>query len=303
MLRGGYRTSANRNRRNHNTRNRPRTAGLGWRSGGGGGVYSAPSAATTYSSEARQAPASNDTCYVFPWNEQNDCFDISANFQKEKSEGRITEQMLNSVFREIHSIRLLSPTQGEPLRWMAVIIFLLSVPLFFTYLFWGLFTNYYNYEIKQDGDKRYIEKTLTTSRFIEIPIIATACLVIGICVGFFVLSLAEGRDSRRLKRRAFIIRKILERHQRTTLEGTGCMFECSSSAAYIKLQLNFKMAVVPPANPTQAQIAANQLVANQAGGRYLDVSFNSQQVPIDTIQLLQRRHAHPHTGVVQKSRL
>ena len=188
MLRGGLH-AINRNRNNKDKGNKQSgttTTKKSYGGGGYGGGYSAPSAGVVYSSEARQAPASNDTCYVFPWNETAECYQISTNFDKAKAEGRINEGMLNTIFRDIHSIRLISPTRFEPLKWLAFITFFLSVALFFIYLFWGLFTQYYNYEIKQDEDSRYIETSTTAGRFAEIPIVGTFSSVLGFCLGCFM---------------------------------------------------------------------------------------------------------------------
>ena len=209
-----------------------------------------------FSCEARQAPASNDTCYVFPWNEDKECYEVAANFDKQKAEGRIDELMINDLFRDIHTMRLWAPKVGDPLMGFAIVLFIISIPLFFGYLFSGLFTNYYKYEIKQDGDKRYIEKVVVTTRFIEIPMVSVLVLGIGLVIGFVILTLGKKREYHRIRRRVFVLKNIVAKHQQTTFEGCGCSITTSDLGSYIKIDLNWKAANPAPAPPAVVPVPA-----------------------------------------------
>ena len=233
-----------------------------------------------FSCEARQAPASNDTCYVFPWNEDKECYEVAANFDKQKAEGRIDELMINDLFRDIHTMRLWAPKVGDPLMGFAIVLFIISIPLFFGYLFSGLFTNYYKYEILEDDDKRYIEKTPESGRFVEIPLTSLTVMVIGIVMGVVLMGLVNKREYVRVRRRAFILKKIVEKHQQTTFEGSRCTVTSSELGAYIKIGFNWKApepAAPPPPGSEQAQVLPQEGVA--AGSTVIsDVPFNTIEI-------------------------
>src|SRR3990167_6432759 len=217
------------------------------RGGSSGASSASQSLYSKFTSEARQAPASNDTCYVFPWNETKECYDLAPNFNKQKGEGRVDELMINELFRDIHTMRLWAPKIADPLACFAILLIIFSIPMFFGYLFSGLFTNYYKYEIKQDADKRYIDGEIVTGRFIEIPMVSVVITTIGLVAGLVLISLSTTRDNNRIKRRAFVLKKIIEKHQRTTFESSGCTVTSTELGAYIKITLNWKL--TQPANP------------------------------------------------------
>src|SRR3990167_7595177 len=277
------------------------------RGGSSGASSASQSLYSKFTSEARQAPASNDTCYVFPWNETKECYDVATHFDKFKADGRIDEFMINDLFRDIHTMRLWAPKMGDPLIGFAIVLFLISIPMFFGYLFSGLFTNYYKYEIKQDGDKRYIEKVAVTTRLIEIPMVSVMITVIGLVTGLILANLATTRGNNRIKRRAFVLKKIIEKHQRTTFEASGCTVTTSELGAYIKITLNWK--ITQPANPAPVVAPGPQPAAAGPArlGAVVPVSNNLapavqtgtavSQVPFDIIEIRNAQNQPEKTEV------
>src|SRR3990167_4522200 len=173
-----------------------------------------------YSSEARQAPANNDDEFVFLWNEDKQIYNLKS-FDIEKAESRVTQPMLNAVFKDIHLMRLYSPDWVDPLKHFHWITVLLTVPLLVTYLATGLANQQHEYEIVEDEDKRFILEKLSVGKYIEIAGVATLIVLLGTGSWIFFDRKVNERGLNRLKRRAFIIKQILSKHEKTTLPLTG----------------------------------------------------------------------------------
>src|SRR3990167_6767305 len=208
-----------------------------------------------FSSEARQAPASNDTCYVFPWSEAKGCYEVAATLNKQKSQGQVDERMINDLFREIHTMRLCYPKVSDPMIAFAIVFFILWFPTFLGYLFSGIFTTYYNYEIKVDDEKRYIEAEKLANRYVEILIVSLVVLGIGF-TSFILLGLSTRREHFRILRRAFILKRIVSRHQDTTFDGTDCVVTSSELGAYIKIQFSWRPIQMGNPRPAVGTVAA-----------------------------------------------
>lgn len=178
-----------------------------------------------HSSEARQLPKVTYTSpskYEFPWNDKKHIWEVAGNYDKQHSQGVVKEEMLNAMFRELYSKRAIFSTRFDLLKSLAIFTMGLSLIFALGYLISGLATTFYRFEIKSNSDKRYIDFEFSTSRPAEVIVVGIFAALFGVAISVFFYKEHESREQNRLKRRSFVISKIIERHGDKTFKGTRC---------------------------------------------------------------------------------
>ena len=75
-------------------------------------------------------------------------------------------------------------------------------------------------------------------------------------MSWIFFSQADYHESNRLKRRSFIIKEILKKHQKSTFESKRCLLSCPEYASYIKITLVWKVDAAPGQARAPAQARA-----------------------------------------------
>ena len=182
---------------------------------------------------------------VVRWSTILDCFDVAGGFSADKLDYRLTNEMMNRLFRDLHTMRLISTNMVEPCNILLLVTGLFSVLVFLFYLISGLITIHNNYEVKTTSDYRYIMMTGYQDRFLEtilLPMVIVVTGVIGTCCSNEV---ANQRTLTRSKARLKLMQRIIARHQMSTFAGTNCRILLSSADSN---QIWFQVYNIPAQN-------------------------------------------------------